>query len=359
MARVEPADAQAHVDIELLKDEQGGLMYETGITTISFFKGDFKPAADALRTQFASVVDANPWLAGRLVEVRGGTCGGSGGTGLRHPAAPSAADVDAMFTATAAADAAAFKLTPSEPYPEICRKMYRSNKVIVADGSTLVDQSLPTTLLTVAESAPGDFAVIFSISHATVDGHTYYDIFKMLQPGAAVRALTSTRVLSFSETMRDELNQRKELEWADSPSATCMFMWSMMFEKKAKCFAFHVDPERVSAAKSAAARSGQVAFVSTNDILTSAFFTECRTRIGMMGIDCRDRIKGIGSDLAGNYVSVLTMDPETYGAPVSIRKMLLSPPYTTTTKPLPGCCDWLCGRDSGKTAMVTNWCDCA
>ena len=25
MARVEPADAQAHVDIELLKDEQGGL----------------------------------------------------------------------------------------------------------------------------------------------------------------------------------------------------------------------------------------------------------------------------------------------------------------------------------------------
>ena len=140
--------------IELLKDEQGGLMYETGITTISFFKGDFKPAADALRTQFASVVDANPWLAGRLVKVRGGT-------GLRHPAAPSAADVDAMFTATAAADAAAFKLTPSEPYPEICSKMYRSNKVIVANGSTLVNQSLPTTLLTVAESAPGDFAVIF------------------------------------------------------------------------------------------------------------------------------------------------------------------------------------------------------
>jgi hypothetical protein len=352
MARVEPADAQAHVNIELLKDEQGGLMYETGITTISFFKGDFKPAADALRTQFASVVDANPWLAGRLVKVRGGT-------GLRHPAAPSAADVDAMFSATAAADAAAFKLTPSEPYPEICSKMYRSNKVIVANGSTLVNQSLPTTLLTVAESAPGDFAVIFSISHATVDGHTYYDIFKMLQPGAAVRALTSARVLSFSETMRDELNQRKELEWADSPSATCMFMCSMMFVKKAKCFAFHVDPERVSAAKSAAAESGQVAFVSTNDILTSAFFTECRTRIGMMGIDCRDRIKGIGSDLAGNYVSVLTMDPETYGTPVSIRKMLSSPPYTTTTKPLPGCCDWFCGRDSGKAAMVTNWCGCA
>ena len=79
----------------------------------------------------------------------------------------------------------------------------------------------------------------------------------------------------------------------------------------------------------------------------------------MMGIDCRDRIKGIGSDLAGNYVSVLTMDPETYGTPVSIRKMLSSPPYTTTTKPLPGCCDWFCGRDSGKAAMVTNWCGCA
>ena len=40
-------------EIKLLKDEGGGLMMEEGITTISFYEGEFKPAVEALKGQFA------------------------------------------------------------------------------------------------------------------------------------------------------------------------------------------------------------------------------------------------------------------------------------------------------------------
>ena len=54
------------VDVDLLQGEAGGLLMEEGITTLTFYKGGFKAAAEALREQFAQVMKANPWLAGKL-----------------------------------------------------------------------------------------------------------------------------------------------------------------------------------------------------------------------------------------------------------------------------------------------------
>eukprot|EP00518_Triparma_eleuthera_P005951 CAMPEP_0182482392 /NCGR_PEP_ID=MMETSP1319-20130603/39194_1 /TAXON_ID=172717 /ORGANISM="Bolidomonas pacifica, Strain RCC208" /LENGTH=56 /DNA_ID=CAMNT_0024684105 /DNA_START=46 /DNA_END=212 /DNA_ORIENTATION=+ len=47
-------------EVPLLKDETGGLMWEEGIATISFYKGDFQKACDTLRAQLTTVVAANP-----------------------------------------------------------------------------------------------------------------------------------------------------------------------------------------------------------------------------------------------------------------------------------------------------------
>ena len=49
----------------------------------------------------------------------------------------------------------------------------------------------------------------------------------MLQPGAVVRELVALRVMPFSEAMRDMCG-RKELEWADSLSTTCLYTCSML-----------------------------------------------------------------------------------------------------------------------------------
>jgi hypothetical protein len=307
MAKVAPDGEQ---DVQLLKDEEGGLMRETGITTISFYKGGFAPAVEAVRAQFALVVASNAWLAGRLVKTKEGVR-------LRYPASPSATSIDALFTATTADDAAAFKLTPAAAYTKTCTDMYASKKDIVGSGSSLVGKDQPVAILTLSESAAGQFALIFSMSHAVGDGRTYYEIFQMLQPGAAVRELSSARVMSFPESMRDMCG-RKELEWADKPSTTCLYTCPLLpccSGQAPKCYAFHVDAEKLAAAKAAGAKDAAVEYVTTNDILTSGFFNECGSRIGMMGMDCRGRLEGIEADMAGNYVTALTMDEDTFGTP--------------------------------------------
>ena len=336
-------------DVKLLKDEAGGLMMETGISTITFYKGDFATASAALRAHFSLVVQANPWLAGRLVTDKGG-----GGTLLQHPASCSEDQINAMFSQVPieSAASAGFTLPAQEQgYEAICTEMYKANKVIVESGYALLDTNKPVVLLTLAESKAGEFALIFSMSHAIGDGRTLYEVLKMLAPGTDVRELPTARVHSFHDAMLDHCN-RKALAWVDSASALCHMLPILLgCGTKAKCYAFTIDADKVAVAKTKGAAEGGVEYVTTNDILTSSFFNVCNTRIGMMGLDCRGKVEGVGADAAGNYVTALVLDDAVFGTPASLRKMYASTPYQSTGRPLPGCC--LCGRAS--FAMVSNW----
>jgi hypothetical protein len=75
-----------------------------------------------------------------------------------------------------------------------------------------------------------------------------------------------------------------------------------------------------------------------------------------MGMDCRDRVDGVAGSFAGNYVTALVLDDCIFESPGRIREMLnAGQPYRTTAKPLPSCGKWLCGVDSARAGMVTNW----
>ena len=73
----------------------------------------------------------------------------------------------------------------------------------------------------------------------------------MLKPGAVVRKLSCTRMMSFSDLMRDNCG-RKELTWADSAGTMCMYTFAMMGGSTPRCVAFHLDIDRVKKAKEAA-----------------------------------------------------------------------------------------------------------
>lgn len=343
MAEIVPSGM---AQLDLLKDEGGGLMMELGISTLTFYKADstgFQKATAALREQLDKVVAANPWMTGRLVSTKGGIK-------CTFPAAPSKEDIDALWK-TSSPD----RYSSSMPFMETCMDLYTKGTLIVPDGYSLADKDKPVTLLTLSETSPEEFSLVFSMSHVVADGRTYYEIYKMLSPGAAVRTLVSKRIPTFSETMKDRCG-RKELAWADSGSTAALFTFTMMCNSAAKCFAFYLDEEKVKKAKAEEAAAGDVDYVTTNDILTSGFFNATNARIGMMGYDCRDRLDKIEGDLAGNYVTALVLDSEVFGTPASLRKMYAAPPgtpFTTVKKPLPAfpnCCG-----GNGNFAMVTNW----
>jgi hypothetical protein len=356
-------------DLELMKDEvfEYGLAMEPGIATITYYNGgDYKAVGAALHAQLTLIVNANPWLSGRLVKNK------EGKVVLRHPVKPTENDINCLFAVIGCDDddKNTFKLKPNSSYNDSCSSMYKSDKaVIVSSGNESIDKiDKPVTLLTVVESVPGKFAIIYSLSHTVGDGHTYYEIFKMLQPGSSVRELQVTRVQTFSDAMKDVCG-RKELEWGESMGTGCLFVWSAMLPtalgclKGSQCNAFYVDHDKITIAKEEAAAAASsvsgdgdgITYVSTNDILTSSFFNACNTRVGWMGLNCRGRIDGISEELAGNYVSALTMDSSAFATPTAVRKMLSKQPFQTVERPLPSCCGWFCGRDSSNFAMVTNW----
>ena len=335
-------------NVELMKDEGGGLMMESGISTLSFYKGDstgFQKATTSLREQFVKVVGANPWLAGRLVTNKDKGC-----VNLSYPAEPSNDDIDTLFSISDEK-----KYTSSMPYVDTCNALYKEDKFMVADGYSLLNKDKPVSLLTLIESSPNEFALIFSMSHQIGDGRTYYEVYKMLQPGTEVKSLTVNRIYTFSEDMR-ELYGKKELAWAESTSTELLFTFSMMCNSAAKCFAFYLDDEKVKAAKAEAVMDDAgVAYVTTNDIITSGFFNVTNARIGMMGYDCRDKMDGIDGPLAGNYVTALVLDPEVFSTPATLRNMYVpkGQPHITTKRALPSfpnCCG-----GNGNFAMVTNW----
>ena len=107
-------------DVSLLKDEKGGLMMEYGISTISYFKGDYAAAASALRAQLQLVATANPWLCGRLVKAKDGTT-------LQHPTVPSPEDIDAIFSSVSSTESKEkidFTLDANANYIDMCKAMY-------------------------------------------------------------------------------------------------------------------------------------------------------------------------------------------------------------------------------------------
>ena len=91
-----------------------------------------------------------------------------------------------------------------DEYEAICTELYKLKaNTVVGSGFALLGRDLPLARVSVLESSPGEFAVVFSLSHAVADGRTYYDVLRMLQPGAEVRTLRVARVHASGATPND------------------------------------------------------------------------------------------------------------------------------------------------------------
>ena len=85
-----------------------------------------------------------------------------------------------------------------------------------------------------------------------------------------VRALDPKRKMDYGEKVKNVLGTDTQQAFT-SVSAIVSMMKGKFFGGKVRGFTGFVDAEGVAQAKAAAKRRGVVPFVSTNDILTSAF----------------------------------------------------------------------------------------
>ena len=65
-----------------------------------------------------------------------------------------------------------------------------------------------------------------------------------------------------------------------------------------------------------------VPFVSTNDILTSWYFSAIKAPIAIIVANMRERVPELPAHVAGNYILGISMKPEVYRTPAGVRKRL-------------------------------------
>ncbi len=340
------AQSEKEVIVPLLPIESSkALMEEPGVTSITFYRGDMARAIAYVRARFREIVDANPWLAGRLVRDKQNK-----NVQLVHPQTPVPDDViDRLFHP----NPSQLRIGSEMRYEELSKA---TKSAVLNKGRKLINKPDPVTRITILPDVnrPDDgFALIFSLSHIVADGQTYYQILNSLSVTETIQSLRTERNLGASEKAVNAVG-KKEYNFSFSAPMFFNAFKGMIFGKKAECFAFYVDVDKVKKAKAGVTTNStsRKEFVSTNDILTSSFAKAIRARLCMMAINFRNRIKGIVDTDAGNYEGFLLYDEETYGWPSKIRKTLQEgPPFRTTSKSLPGF--WagcLC-----KLGQITNW----
>ena len=347
-----------NVTLQLHKREQNDYWNHPGIATVTFCTGDPQKCIQNLRIKLRTVLNANPWIAGRLVldnkNVK--TC--------VHPTRGSDALVDEILSIQNTTHG----ISRQSKYEDLVKKTGGDPALTVQNGRlTLKNKTLITKMVIVTAANTSnnsndnnnkEFCIVFSMSHVVADGHDYYKIFNMIGGSAPVVALDPRRVAEY-EAREPQWTGPSDFAWLSGGGLIKGVLSGLLFGPRAQWCCYMVDEGKINDCKRRAKSGGLgggggVSFVSTNDVITSHFFNAARARVGMMVVNMRDKISLPINDLnAGCYESCMLLDAENYADPSVIRKCLLGGvPLTrqAPSPPLPGFCGGACPM-----ALITSW----
>jgi len=311
-----------------------------------------------LQQRLSKILDANPWLAGRIVQREDGT-----NVLEYHQTIPDAAVATSrIFRVIDESSSTSLNLSKTTPFGKVGRTL--------ADAGLLLrfahDPNKPLLLVSVIAVDASYFALVVSLSHVIGDGHSFYSIYNMLTSAKTdddeFVALDANRI----DIQMTQVNEAMG-EWQAGLlssggfllaavrgvlTALILGLFSNKYKVETRCWL--VDEEKMKQVKKEACSSTtetNVDFVSTNDVLTSWFFRNSNCQHGMMAINLRNRLgENFANDgMAGNYENLLYYRiPQDCSTAVSIRQSLAllertgAPPTTLELA-------------TGDFAIVSNW----
>ena len=300
------------------------------ISTVTFYDGECPETY--LQNKVASIVKANPWLAGRFVSRNG-----------RPVLEYTTSTTDSFFEI-----AAPLNISPGTPPVEL-GQLIAPLCVDSASKSFASDSTLFKVVCIPHAREATRFALVASVSHVIADGFTFYKLNTMLSKEVEVTALAVARK-PIQKEMRELIGAEEE-RWVSRPPIGKLigFVSTILFKPTPKCTMFKVDSAWIGQQKQEA--KGEVSFVSTNDILTSWFLRECKCAFGLMAINFRNRIAGVTEAMGGNYeAGVIYCDASDYQTPALIRKSVQKFRRATSSK-FPGFWSLL----TNHCALISNW----
>lgn len=200
--------------------------------------------------------------------------------------------------------------------------------------------------------------VMSSLSHMVGDIHVYYQLQDMLFGTAKVRALDIESVPNSDEVASKVLG-KSAFKFQNSLFTTTLkgalgLVERVIFQRKVEELWFSVDNDSMRIIKEEATaddNGGGGDFVSTNDVLTSWFFKNTGSSIGLMCANYRGRLPGHDALKGRNYWGVIVYQPTDFDHPTKIRRSLAAMQRSDSGE-LPSPWDLL---RSGSVAIATSW----
>ena len=322
-----------HTKIALLASERGAVVTMSPATsTVTFFKGSPRRVENKLRTRVAEIVRANPWLAARLDDDENGE--------LALFVPPELPELFAVRYDIA---------VERTPYASLVEALA---PVLCGTSVEVRGTAKPLFQVSLVSCASNNYAVVVSANHSLLDGHGYYRIYNMLSEGASVESLDPARKFHIPAKMVAAMHDERSLLQSASPGFLFRFITAQVrnaLMRETHCHAFYIDEAWVAARK---ATADGVAFVSTNDCITSEFCSLLNCDVALMAINFRNKIEGCGDDDVGNYEDLLAYTPRDYASPSLIRRSVTGPQYFRATgAPLPSNLEHL----AATYGAITNW----
>ena len=348
MAKRDTATAdrlRGHTRIALLPSERGPLICKSPPTsTVTFFRGSTAAAGRYLEGRVAAIVEANPWLGSVLDRDPDG-----GEMALyRPPDGGSSRRFRRRDDVRLGRGDASYRHMVGALEGATCRTSEES----VGTEAPLWQVSLVPD----AREPDHGFALVVSANHSLVDGHGFYRLYGMLSRETTVEALSPVRKQELAARILEATGGEPSLMAASPPGFLLRFVGGMLRNKlfpATESLGFVVDPAWIEGRK-AASRGDDAPYVSTNDVITSAFFRACEPDCASMTINFRGRVEGCTDDDVGNYEDMVTYMPADFETPALIRRSVTGPPFVRAAVPPTR---MLTNRQhlGAKYAVITSW----
>jgi hypothetical protein len=289
-----------HQAVKLLRFETVQLRSPT-VPRVTFYEG--RPPMDFIREKVAEMCRKNPWLQGRLTSEDGRVV-------LRYPKTPYGID---RYLRVIDVPSMSFEMG----FPEFANAL---KALSPKRGNLCVDKEEDLFRVIVINISENRFALALAMSHVYSDGHTFYQVHKMLSSEEPVRALIVDRIYSSLADI-DALipGGHDTFRWMLSPGFVVNMGGKILGRRKPKLHLFTVNHRMIDERKKEYEANYKPKFISSNDVLTSEFFAKTDCDVMLMTVNFRGRLPHLTADHAGNYQSIIAYQREDFASPELIR----------------------------------------
>ena len=319
---------------DLLPFETSDLMMQnvTSISAMTWYNGDIEKVRSPLRKRIRLILEANPWLCGRLRKIK------KQGDKRRialvyYPDTEKlvSEEIDAIFKFLDVESNTKYPLTRNLDYEKLPKIL---GDTLVDNSNKLIDKIdesgilFKISLIADYKNPTKKFALVMSMAHCIGDGQTFYNLHNMLgikDEKDLIVKLNPHRKFDMPEKMEICLGGKEHASAMTNPPAGFVtrflsgLLSSQLLGAKTTVKMFTLNEEWIALETQRAKDSG-CDFVSTNDIVVSSLFQSIDCDQGIMAVDFRGKIDNCLKSDAGCYFNFLIFRPDDFKSPISIRE---------------------------------------